>query len=74
MHIDHLVKMANEIAMFFASESTPDEAPKNVASHLTRYWDPRMRRQIIVYGEQGGADLSDLARSAVRLLVMPAPR
>jgi formate dehydrogenase subunit delta len=74
MHVDRLVKMANEIAMFFASESPPDEAPKNVASHLTRFWDPRMRREIIVYGEQGGAGLSDLARSAVKLLVMPAPR
>ena len=74
MHIEHLVKMANEIAQFFASESTPDEAPQNVASHLKKFWDPRMRREIIAYGQQGGVGLSDLARSAVELLVMPAAR
>jgi formate dehydrogenase subunit delta len=74
MHIDHLVKMTNEIAMFFASESSAVEAPQNVASHLTKYWDPRMRREIITHGQQGGAGLSGLARSAVKLLVMPAAR
>ncbi len=74
MHIDHLVKMTNEIATFFASESTPADAPREVASHLTKFWDPRMRREIIAYGQQGGAGLSDLARSAVNMLVMPAPR
>ena len=72
MHIERLVKMANEIAQFFASESTSEEAPKSVASHLTRFWDPRMRREIILHGQQGGVGLSDLARHAVGLLVMPA--
>ena len=33
-----------------------------------------MRREIIAYGQQGGAGLSDLARSAVKLLVLPALR
>ena len=28
MHIEHLVKMTNEIATFFASESTHAEAPR----------------------------------------------
>ncbi len=74
MHIDHLVKMTNEIATFFASESTPADAPREVATHLTKYWDPRMRRGIILHAEQGGAGLSDLASSAVKLLVMPTPR
>lgn len=72
MQIERLVKMANEIAQFFASESPPDEAPQNVASHLTKFWDPRMRREIIAHGRQGGAGLSDLARRAVGLLAAPA--
>jgi formate dehydrogenase subunit delta len=71
MHIERLVRMANDIAQFFASESPPQEAPQNVASHLSKFWDPRMRREIILHAESGGAGLSDLALAAVRLLVMP---
>jgi formate dehydrogenase subunit delta len=72
MQIERLVKMANEIATFFASESPPGEAAPNVATHLTRFWDPRMRREIMLHAQQGGAGLSDLARAAVALLKMPA--
>lgn len=72
MHIESLVKMANDIAVFFASESSVEEAPQNVASHLVRFWDVRMRREIIAHSRQGGAGLSDLARRAVTLLKMPA--
>jgi formate dehydrogenase subunit delta len=68
MQVERLVKMANEIAQFFASESSVDEAPRNVAGHLTRYWDPRMRRALIAHCAAGGAGLSDLALRAARLL------
>lgn len=69
MNIEHLVKMANEIAAFFLSESPPEQAAKDVANHLQRFWDPRMRREIVAHGQAGGAGLSQLASSAVRLLV-----
>ena len=42
----YLVTMANEIAAFFAGEE-PGKAAENVANHLRRYWDPRMRKQIL---------------------------
>lgn len=71
MHIERLVKMANEIATFFASESAPADAPRDVAGHLTKFWDPRMRRAIILHAQQGGAGLSDLAQRGVALLAMP---
>ena len=39
------------------------------ANHLKRYWEPRMRRQIITYYEERqGAGLSDLALRGVGLL------
>jgi formate dehydrogenase subunit delta len=72
MQVERLVKMANDIAKFFAPESAPGEAARNVASHLSRFWDPRMRREIILHAQSGGAGLSDLARSAVGLLQMPS--
>jgi hypothetical protein len=40
-----------------------------VANHLKRYWEPRMREQILNYYEQRhGAGLSEVAKSAVALL------
>ncbi|HEX3842711.1 MAG TPA: formate dehydrogenase subunit delta [Steroidobacteraceae bacterium] len=69
MNIDLLIKMANEISAYFASEPDTEQAVKNVAGHLKRYWEPRMRRQIITYCEERqGAGLSDLAQRGVGLL------
>jgi len=69
MNIDLLIKMANEISAYFASEPDGEQAVKDVARHLRRYWEPRMRRQIITYyQERQGAGLSDLARRGVGLL------
>ena len=69
MNIDLLVKMANEISAFFAAESAPGEAAQAVAQHLRRYWEPRMRRQIIAHvRDNAGAGLTDLARRGVETL------
>ena len=69
MRADRLVTMANDIGHFFASEPDKNEAAKGVANHIRRYWDPRMRREIIAhYKEKGGAGLDPIARSAVALL------
>jgi formate dehydrogenase subunit delta len=43
MNTDYLIKMANEISDFFIGESGAEAAPKEVATHMTKYWDPRMR-------------------------------
>ncbi len=69
MNIELLVKMANEISMFFATESAPPQAANDVATHLRRFWEPRMRHQIVTYYEkEHGEGLTDLARQAVALL------
>ena len=73
MNAEYLVSMANDISDFFASEAGPAEAPKSVASHITRFWDPRMRREIIAhYTAHGGAGLSDIALGAIALLAQQA--
>ncbi|HTY48761.1 MAG TPA: formate dehydrogenase subunit delta [Steroidobacteraceae bacterium] len=71
MNIDHLVKMANEIGAFWEGEAGP-KAPAEVASHLKRFWEPRMRQAIIAHYRRGGAGLDDVAREAVGLLVADA--
>ena len=69
MNIDLLIKMANEIGEFFTGASPPEQAAKDVANHLRRYWEPRMRKQMLDYYEQRqGAGLSDVAKQAVGLL------
>ena len=70
MHTEYLVKMANDIAAFFHSQSGPD-APRDIAGHIKRYWDPRMRRAIIAHGAAGGDGLVPEAKQAVALLGSP---
>jgi formate dehydrogenase subunit delta len=68
MHTEHLVTMANDIAAFFQKAAEKDEAAQSVATHLHRYWDPRMRKLIVEHVQSGGAGLSQLARDGVQIL------
>lgn len=61
-----LVKMANEIASFFESEDDPKAISDGVAGHLKRFWDPRMRRELVRFiDESGGAGCRPAVLSAV---------
>jgi len=66
--------MANDIGHYFATEQDRAAAVAAVAGHLQRFWDPRMRRQIVAHVAAGGAGLSDLARDAVSSLPSPPPK
>ena len=55
MRVERLVSMANDIGAFFNAEPDKAEAAKSIASHLRRFWDPRMRRQIVAHYREGGA-------------------
>ena len=71
MKIDALIKMANQIGAFADGEyaDNPEEAAKMAALHLRRYWEPRMRTQIIEYFQtQGGEGLDEVAKSGVAML------
>ena len=71
---DHMVKMVNEISAFWAGEEPdPKAAAASVATHLRRFWDPRMRRQIVAHYHAGAGGLSDIAREAVGILASAAP-
>jgi formate dehydrogenase subunit delta len=68
MHIELLVKMANDIGAFFHGDATAEQAPREVARHIRRNWEPRMRREIVAHWRAGGAGLDEPARSAIALL------
>ena len=74
MNIESLVTMANQIADFFVSEAGVDAAPQEIASHITRFWDPRMRAQIIAHAAADGAGLSPAALAATRQLQPPVAK
>ena len=75
MNTDLMIKMLNEISAFFAGEDDKEQAARDIQNHLHRYWEPRMRAQLLEYFEQrNGAGLSELAIKAVQLLAEEAHR
>lgn len=71
MEIQSLVKMANQIGQFFEAWPDQDAARREVANHLTRFWDPRMRKAIIAHQEATGeaSGLTPVVAAAVESLV-----
>ncbi len=67
MSPDKLVYMANQIGKFFASQSEERAVPL-IADHLTKFWDPRMRREIVAHLMAGGVGLDPAVRKAVETL------
>lgn len=68
MQAEKLVMMANQIARFFAAQGEERAVPQ-IAGHIEKFWDPRMRHAIKAYVGRGGAGLDALARVAVERLV-----
>ncbi|HEY1723061.1 MAG TPA: formate dehydrogenase subunit delta [Magnetospirillaceae bacterium] len=64
---DRLVHDANQIARYFASYPR-DEALAGVVDHIKKFWERRMRAQIILHVAHGGAGLDELALAAVKQL------
>ena len=71
MKADHLVHMANQIAVFFASYPR-EEAVSGVADHLKKFWERRMLEQAFEYIDEGGSGLHPLAFEALHRLHSPA--
>ena len=73
MDIQNLIKMANQIGDFFSAWPDQDQAHAEVAGHLRRFWDPRMRRQLCDHVRTtGGTGLTEIVVAAVAELE-PAP-
>jgi formate dehydrogenase subunit delta len=74
MHIERLVKMANDIGDFFKAEPNREDAVRGIAQHIQRFWDPRMREQILEYLNNDGRELDEVVREALRGVTAPTPR
>ena len=73
MNIEPLIKMANEIASFFEGEPDKQQAMKDTASHIGRYWEARMRRDIVAHYRRGAGGLGEVARGAIAILAANTP-
>jgi len=62
-----LTAMANQIGAFFRLQGE-DAAIAGIEDHLRKYWDPRMRGQIVAHLRAGGEGLDPAVRSAVARL------
>ncbi|KAA1194144.1 formate dehydrogenase subunit delta [Pseudohalioglobus sediminis] len=60
--IDHLVKMANQIALNFGEQRDLSRAAQCTAEHLEKFWTRAMREQLSAYADAGGEDLSPAVR------------
>jgi formate dehydrogenase subunit delta len=67
MSAKKLVTMANQIGTFFTSQGS-SQAVARTADHLKRFWDPRMRAEIIAHLHAGGEGLRPEVRVAVERL------
>ena len=47
MDIDNLVHMANQIGEFFSAFPDREEALSGIATHIHKFWEPRMRVLIL---------------------------
>jgi formate dehydrogenase subunit delta len=65
---DKLAHMANQIGTSFRSQEGEAGAPAKVTEHILKYWDPRMRKDILAHLDAGGKGLDPIARQAVEAL------
>ncbi len=65
MDQQHLVRMANNIGDFFEAMPDRQEALDGIAGHIKRYWEPRMRKEMMAYINAGGEGLSEIVREAI---------
>ncbi|MEX3775659.1 formate dehydrogenase subunit delta [Pseudomonas sp. MYb118] len=66
MSTSNLIKMANQIAQYFANEPDQQQAVLSVRNHLQMFWTPGMRKELLAWQtEHQGAELHPLVQTAV---------
>lgn len=66
MDIHNLVTMANRIGDFYESMPDEQEAKHDIANHIVKFWEPRMRKALLAQIEgEGTRGLHALVKAAV---------
>lgn len=53
MNTEHLIQMANQIGAYFSAEPDPVEARAEIADHIARFWEKRMKASLYASFDQG---------------------
>jgi formate dehydrogenase subunit delta len=70
MNATHLIKMANQIGAFFEAQPDQTQAAKDVAAHIQRNWEARMRKALLQHlSVAGDSELKPVVRAAVKAMV-----
>ncbi|WP_166363355.1 formate dehydrogenase subunit delta [Pseudomonas akapageensis] len=66
MSTANLIKMVNQIALYFATEPDQQLAVAGVRNHLQLYWTPGMRKELLAWQTaHPEAELHPLAQAAI---------
>lgn len=67
MKSDNLIHMANQIGEFFESMPEREEALDDIATHIRKFWEPRMRRALLAALDTDEAQgMRDIVLAALR--------
>ena len=66
-----MVHDANHIALYFATFPR-EEAIEGVRNHIMKFWERRMKDQLLDYVAKGGTGLNELVLEAVKRMPVPA--
>jgi formate dehydrogenase subunit delta len=66
-----MVDKANQIAFHFAGFPR-EEAIAGIQDHIRKFWEPRMKDQLVDYVAQGGEGLHELVLEAAKRMEINA--
>jgi formate dehydrogenase subunit delta len=72
-HESKIPRMANQIATFFSSQPEAERV-SGVASHINKFWEPRMRREFFALVDAGGEGMMPLVIEASKQVNRPAAK
>ena len=69
--LELLIRRANRIGEFFAAMPDRDQAQLDIADHIRKFWEPRMRRALLDWLDDAAPataheQLKDIVRQAVQ--------
>ncbi len=69
MNPRNLIKMANQIGDFFEAMPDQEQARRDIANHILRSWEPRMRRTLLSHvATAGDGKLKPMVRDALPMI------
>jgi len=70
MDIENLVSMANQIGSFYETMPDRNKALSDIADHIKKFWEPRMRRELLAYIDVPGQhahELTPIVNEAIKI-------